>query len=60
MMIILAFKKVELKEKSRDANFSLRIKNPNSLLKRIPDSDSKIDQKLGGFQIRLRIVNPSR
>ena len=28
-MIIFAFKKAELKEKSQDANFSLPIKNPN-------------------------------
>ena len=58
MMIIFAFKKGELKEKTQDANFSLPIKNPNPLLKkRIPDSDSKIGQKLGGF--RIRIANPS-
>ena len=39
MMIIFAFKKRELKEKTQDANFSLPIKNPNPLLKngfRIP------------------------
>ena len=38
-MIIFAFKKGELKEKTQDANFSLPIKNPNLLLKngfRIP------------------------
>ena len=52
MMIIFAFKKRELKEKTQDANFSPPIKNPNPLLKKlIPDSDSKIDQKLGGFRI---------
>ena len=33
MMIIFAFKKWELKEKTQDANFSLSIKNPNPLLK---------------------------
>ena len=33
MMIIFAFKKGELKEKTQDANFSLPIKNPNPLLK---------------------------
>ena len=32
-MIIFAFKKRELKEKTQDANFSPPIKNPNSLLK---------------------------
>ena len=50
----------ELKEKTKDANFSLPIKNPNQLLKRIPDSDSKIDQKLGGYRIRIRIANPTQ
>ena len=45
MMIIFVFKKRELKEKTRDANFSLPIKNPKPLLKK----DSKIDQKFGGF-----------
>ena len=39
-MIIFAFKKAELKEKTQDANFSLPIKNPNPLLK-------------NGFQIRI-------
>ena len=43
-MIIFAFKKAELKEKTQDANFSLPIKNPNPLLKygfriRIPKLD---------------------
>ena len=33
MIIIFAFKKGELKEKTQDANFSLPIKNPNPLLK---------------------------
>ena len=33
MMIIFALKKWELQEKTQDANFSLRIKNPNPLLK---------------------------
>ena len=47
-MIIFAFKKRELKEKTQDANFSLPIKNPESAIKkRIPDSDSKIGQKSG-------------
>ena len=32
-MIIFAFKKAELKEKTQDANFTLPIKNPNPLLK---------------------------
>ena len=32
-MIIFAFNKAELKEKTQDANFSLQIKNPNPLLK---------------------------
>ena len=39
-MIIFAFKKGELKEKTQDANFSLPIKNPNPLLK-------------NGFRIRI-------
>ena len=39
-MIIFAFKKGELKEKTQDANFSLPIKNPNPLLK-------------SGFRIRI-------
>ncbi len=41
MMIIFAFKKVELKVKTQYANFSLPIKNSNPLLKngfRIPKS----------------------
>ena len=51
-MITFAFKKRDLKEKTQDANFSIPIKNPESAIKkRIPDSDSKIDQKLGGFRI---------
>ena len=54
-MIIFAFKKAELKEKTQDANFSQPIKNPNPLLKngfriRFP--------KLGGSRIRIRIANP--
>ena len=58
MMIIFDFKKRELKEKTQDANFSIPIKNPESAIKkRIPDSDSKIGQKLGGF--RIRSANPS-
>ena len=32
-MIIFAFKKGELKEKTQDSNFSLPIKNPNPLLR---------------------------
>ena len=57
MMKIFAFKE-ELKEKTQDANFSLQNKNPESAIKkRIPDPDSKIGQKLGGF--RIRIANPS-
>ena len=46
-----------LKEKTQDTNFSLTIKNPNPLgiKKRIPDSDSKIGQKLGGFRIWIAI-----
>ena len=39
-MVIFAFKKAELKEKTQDANFSLPIKNPNTLLK-------------NGFRIRI-------
>ena len=39
-MIIFAFKKAELKEKTQDANFSLPIKNQNPLLK-------------NGFRIRI-------
>ena len=43
MMIIYDFKKLELKEKTQDANFSIPIKNPESAIKkRIPDPDSKI------------------
>ena len=58
MMKIFAFKEEELKEKTQDANFSLPNKNPESAIKkRIPDPDSKIGQKLGGF--RIRIANPS-
>ena len=34
-MIIFAFKKAELKEKTQDANFSLLFKNPNPLLKNV-------------------------
>ena len=57
-MIIFAFKEEELKEKTQDANFSLPNKNPASAIKkRIPDSDSKIGQKLGGF--RILIANPN-
>ena len=55
MMIIFAFKKVELKEKTQDAYFSLPNKNPNPLLKngfririRMP--------KLDGFRIWIRIA----
>ena len=52
MMIIFAFKKWELKEKTQDANFSIPIKNLESAIKKlIPDSDSKIKQKLGGSRI---------
>ena len=55
MKKIFAFKE-ELKEKTQDTNFSLPNKNPESAIKkRIPDSDSKIGQKLGGF----RIANPN-
>ena len=57
-MKIFAFKEEELKEKTEDAIFSLPNKNPeSSITKRIPDSDSKIGKKLGGF--RIRIANPS-
>ena len=54
-MIIFAFKKGELKEKTQNVNFSLPIKNPESAfnkLIRIP----KLAQILGGF--RIRIANP--
>ena len=44
-MIIFAFKKGKLKEKTQDAYFSLPIKNPKSAIK-IPDSDSKIGPKI--------------
>ena len=63
MIIIFAFKKRQLKEKTQDANFSLPIKNPESAIKkRIPDqdSDSKIGQKLGGFRILIRIAIPNK
>ena len=54
MMKIFAFKTRQLKEKIQDANFSLPIKNPESAIKkRIPDPDSKIGQKLGGFRIAI-------
>ena len=57
-MKIFAFKEEELKEKTQDTNFSLPNKNPESAIKkRIPDSDSKIGQKLGGFRIRIAIPN---
>ena len=53
-MIIFAFKKGELKEKTQDANFSLPIKNPNSLLKngfriRIPKSAKNWADSRFGF-----------
>ena len=53
-MKIFAFKEEELNEKTKDANFSLPIKNPESAIKnrfriRIP--------KLGGFRIRIAIPN---
>ena len=50
MMIIFAFKKRQLKEKTQDTNFSLPIKNPESAIKKRitdPDSDSKIGPKIG-------------
>ena len=47
-MVIFAFKKRKLKEKTQDANFSLPIKNPESAnKKRIPDLDSKIGPNIG-------------
>ena len=60
MMIIFAFKKGELKEKTQDANFSLPIKNPNPLLKngfriRIP----KLTKNWADSRSRIRIANPS-
>ena len=58
MMKIYAFKEEELKEITQDVKFSLPIKNPESAIKkRIPDSDSNIGQKLGGFRIRIAIPN---
>ena len=57
MMIIFAFKKAELKEKTQDANFSLPIKNPNPLLKTDSGFGFKNWLKLGGF--RIRIANPN-
>ena len=56
-MIIFAFEKGELKEKTQDANFSITIKNPVSAIKKRildPDSDSKIGPKIG----RIRIPDP--
>ena len=50
MMIIFAFKKGKLKEKTQDANFSLPILNPESAIKKRipdPDSDSNIGPKIG-------------
>ena len=41
MIIIFAFKKAELTEKTQDANFSVPIKNPESAIKKLI-SDSKI------------------
>ena len=62
MMIIFAFKKRQLKEKSQDANFSPPIKNPNPLLKngfriRIPKLTKNWADS--GSQIRIRIANPT-
>ena len=62
-MIIFAFKKGELKEKTQDANFSLLIKNPNPLLKygfRIRIWIPKLAKNWAdsGFWIRIRIANP--
>ncbi len=56
MMIIFAFKKGELKEKTQEANFSLPIKNPNPLLKTASGFGF---QNLGGARIRIRIANPN-
>ena len=54
MLIIFALKKGELKEKTQDGNFSLPIKNSNSLLKkRIPDSDSKLAKNWVDFGFGL-------
>ena len=48
MVILFAFKKRQLKQKTQDANFSKPIENPESdIKKRIPDSDSKIGPKNG-------------
>ena len=41
MMIIFAFKKRELKEKTHDADLSLLIKNPNPLLKKTDSGFAK-------------------
>ena len=58
MMIIFAFKKRELKDKTQDANFSLPIKTPNSLLKTdFGFGFQNWQKKLDGF--RIRIANPS-
>ena len=59
-MIIFAFKKTELKEKTQNANFSLPFKNLNSLLKngfriRIP----KLVKNWADFRFRIRIANPN-
>ena len=60
-MIIYAFKRAELKEKTQDANFSLPIKNPNPLLKngfriRIPKLAKNWADS--GSRTRIRIANP--
>ncbi len=51
MMLIFAFKKGELKEKSDDANLSIPIKNPNTLLKNGFQNWPKIPDP--GFVYRL-------
>ena len=63
MMIIFAFKKGELKEKTQEANFSLPIKNPNPLLKnwfRIRISKLTKNWADSGSRIRIWIANPTK
>ena len=63
MMIIFAFKKEELKEKSTNSNFSLPIKNPNPVLKtdsgfgfqNWADSGSRIPDS--GFGLQTLVLN---
>ena len=62
MMLIFAFKKEELKEKTQDANFCLPIKNPNPLSKngfRIRNRIPKLTKNWADSGSRIRIANPN-